>query len=329
MTDYRRKALIFGVSGQDGAYLSRLLLERGYEVHGTSRDADLSTFTGLTLLGIRKQVQVYSVVPTDFHSVFQTISRVAPDEIYNLSGQSSVGLSFQQPVETMESISIGTLNILECVRILGAPVRFYNAGSGESFGDTGGIAADESTPFHPRSPYAVAKAAAFWEVANYRESYGIFACSGILFNHESPLRPTRFVTRKIVAAAARIARGSRERLVLGDLGISRDWGWAPEYVEAMSSMLQQEQPDDYIIATGVAHSLEEFVEETFSFFGIKWQKYVDIDPALFRPSEIRIGLGNASKAALRFGWSARTLLPDIVKRMADAEVTALERGSEV
>ncbi|TAN57360.1 MAG: GDP-mannose 4,6-dehydratase, partial [Rhodospirillales bacterium] len=231
------KALIFGVGGQDGAYLSKLLLDKGYDVHGTSRDAELSAFSGLVRLGVRERVRTHSAVLTDFRSVFQVINKVAPDEIYNLAGQSSVALSFEQPAETLESISAGTLNILEALRLTGRHVRFYNAGSSECFGNTGEIPADENTPFRPRSPYAVAKAAAYWQVANYREAYGLFACSGLLFNHESPLRPSRFVTRKIALAALRIADGSKEVLELGNLDIKRDWGWAPEYVDAMWRML--------------------------------------------------------------------------------------------
>lgn len=317
-------ALIFGISGQDGAYLAKLLLERGYVVHGTSRDAEISSFASLVGLGIRERITLHSAVPTDFRSALQVISRTTPDEIYNLSGQSSVGLSFQQPVETLESITVGTLNILECIRLLARPIKFYNAGSGECFGDTGGEPANESTPFHPRSPYAVAKSAAFWEVANYRDSYGLYACSGILFNHESPLRPQRFVTRKVTAAAARIARGSNEQLVLGDLAIRRDWGWAPEYVEAMWAMLQQDRPQDLVIATGVAHSLEEFIDAAFSALGLHWCDHVRTDTGLHRPSEIRCGYGDASKAATLLNWTARTLMPEVVKLMMKAELSALD-----
>jgi GDPmannose 4,6-dehydratase len=324
MTDKSKTALIFGVSGQDGAYLAELLLKSGYVLHGTSRDAEISSFASLTRLGIRNQISLHSAAPTDFRSTFQVISRTVPDEIYNLSGQSSVGLSFQQPVETLESIAVGTLNILESIRLLDRPIRFYNAGSSECFGDTGDSPATESTPFHPRSPYAVAKSAAFWEVANYRDSYGLYACSGILFNHESPLRPQRFVTRKVTAAAARIARGSMEQLVLGDLAIRRDWGWAPEYVEAMWAMLQQPTPEDLVIATGVVHSLEEFVEATFSALGLNWREHVRTDKSLFRPSEIRCGFGDAAKAAASLGWKARTLMPDVVRRLVQEEVSALD-----
>ncbi|MDP3512774.1 MAG: GDP-mannose 4,6-dehydratase [Sulfuritalea sp.] len=323
MTDERKTALIFGISGQDGAYLAKLLLERNYTVHGTSRDAEISAFPSLAALGIKEQIGLHSAVPTDFRSTFQVISRTNPDEIYNLSGQSSVGLSFQQPVETLESITVGTLNILECIRLLARPIKFYNAGSSECFGDTGGKPANESTPFHPCSPYAVAKSAAFWEVANYRDSYGLYACSGILFNHESPLRPQRFVTRKVTAAAIRIANGSNEQLVLGDLAIRRDWGWAPEYVEAMWAMLQQEKPEDFVIATGVAHSLEEFVDAAFTALDLNWRDHVRTDASLFRPSEIRCGFGNAAKAATSLGWKARTLMPEVVRRMVEAEVAAL------
>ena len=254
-----KKALICGVSGQDGAYLARLLLDKGYKVFGTPRDAQVSSFRNLIRLGVRDQVCLLSMSLVDFRSVLQVLSKVQPDEVYNFAGQSSVGLSFEQPVETLESHATGCLNLLETIRFLDIPVRLYNACSGECFGDTGDVPATENTPFRPRSPYAVAKAAAFWEVANYREAYGLFACSGILFNHESPLRPERFVTRKIIAAACRIAAGSREILRLGNLAISRDWGWAPEYVEAMWRMLQQEKPDDYVIATGASYRLEDFV----------------------------------------------------------------------
>jgi GDPmannose 4,6-dehydratase len=256
----------------------------------------------------------------DFRSVLQTLVKVKPDELYNLAGQSSVGLSFQQPVETLESISVGTLNILEAIRFVALPIRFYNAASSESFGDTSGTAADESTPFHPRSPYAVAKATAFWEVANYREAYGLFACSGILFNHESPLRPERFVTRKIVSAACRIAGGSREKLNLGNISISRDWGWAPEYVDAMWRMLQQDQPDDFVIATGEANKLGDFVAEAFLCVGLDWRDHVISDASLLRPSEISVGLGNPAKAKAVLGWSAQYRMKDVLDMMVKAEL---------
>jgi len=322
-----KKALVCGVSGQDGPYLARLLLDKGYEVWGTSRDAQMASFENLRRLGIRSEVHVESMSPIDFRSVLQVLMKAQPDEIYNLSGQSSVGLSFHLPVETLESISIGTLNLLEAIRLTGRPIKLYNAGSAESFGETGSAAADEATPFRPRSPYAVAKATAFWEVANYREAYGLYACSGILFNHESPLRPERFVTRKIVAAACRIAAGSNERLQLGNLEVQRDWGWAPEYVEAMWRMLQQPEPDDFVIATGETHSLEEFLAAAFAAVGHTWRDHVQIDPSLFRPSDLACGKGNPAKARARLGWSAQRRMGDVVRMMIDAEREWLARGA--
>jgi GDPmannose 4,6-dehydratase len=326
MTDTPRTALIIGISGQDGAYLAQLLLDKGYRVHGTSRDAEISAFGALEALAIRDRVSLHSAVPTDFRSVVQAIDRAAPDEIYNLSGQSSVGLSFQEPVETLQSISVGTLNILESIRFLKRPTRFYSACSSECFGNTGDRPADETTVFRPRSPYGVAKSAAYWEVVNYRESYGLFACSGLLFNHESPLRPPRFVTRKIVAAAARIAAGSGETLTLGNIAVSRDWGWAPEYVDAMWRMLQQPEPDDYVIATGRSHRLEEFVAAAFAHFGLDWNDHVRLDKALHRPTDLASSVGNAAKAERVLGWRAATVMPQVVGHMAAAEADRLERA---
>ena len=318
-----KKAFICGISGQDGAYLTEFLLSRGYRVAGSSRDAQVSPFINLERLNLRHRVEVESVALTDFRSVLQALIKVEADEVYNLAGQSSVALSFQQPVETMESIGIGTLNLLEAIRFLGRPIKLYNACSGECFGDIPD-AADETTPFRPRSPYAVAKAAAFWEVANYREAYRLFACSGLLFNHESPLRPERFVTKKIVATACRIAAGSPEKLRLGNIAIQRDWGWAPEYVEAMWLMLQQEKPDDYVIATGESHSLEEFVAAAFAEVGLQWRDHVVIDPEFFRPTEIAVSRGNPQKAASTFGWRARSQMPEVVRRMCQDELKRLK-----
>lgn len=314
-----RRALLLGVTGQDGAYLARLLAGKNYDVHGTSRDAEVARMQGLEALGIRGKVTMHSVSPVDFRSVAQTIERVQPDEIYNLSGQSSVALSFAQPVETMESIALGTLNILEALRPVGAKVRFYNAGSSESFGDIGAAPADEKTAFRPKSPYGVAKAAAVSLVANYRESYGLFACSGLLFNHESPLRPEHFVTRKITAAAARIAGGSGERLKLGNLALARDFGWAPDYVGAMWAMLNRDTPDDFIIASGESHTLEDFVASAFATAGLDWKAHVDFDPTVARPSDIARSWGDASKAARLLGWSPTVRFADIVKRMMQGE----------
>jgi GDPmannose 4,6-dehydratase len=314
----KKTALICGVSGQDGAYLAKLLLEKGYDVCGTSRDAQISSFSNLIRLGIRDRLKLESVSLNDFRSVLQVLKKIEPDEVYNLAGQSSVGLSFEQPVETLDSIAMGTLNLLEAIRFTGKPISLYNAGSSECFGDIGDAVADETTPFRPRSPYAVAKAAAFWEVANYREAYGIFACSGILFNHESPLRPQRFVTQKIVAAASRIARERQDKLLLGNLSIERDWGYAPEYVEAMYLMLQQDEPDDYVIATGESCPLKDFVAAAFACVGLNWEDYVIADASLLRPTDLAISRGNPSKAKEKLGWQARSKMNDIVKIMVEA-----------
>ena len=315
-----KKALICGVSGQDGAYISKLLLSKGYKVYGGSRDASTSAFSNLQKLGLKDSIELVSINICDFRSTLQTIIKIQPDEIYNLSGQSSVGLSFEQPVETFESISIGTLNLLEAIRFSNLPIRLYNSGSSECFGETADVPADENTPFKPRSPYAIAKATAYWKVANYREAYHIYACTGILFNHESPLRPTRFVTRKIVSAACRIYKGSNEKLHLGNIDIQRDWGWAPEYVEAMWLMLQKDIPTDFVIATGVTHSLAYYIELVFKHLKLDWKKYVLTDNTLLRPTDLLIGRANPSKATLELGWKAKYTLEDVVKEMIESEL---------
>ena len=312
-----KKALICGIGGQDGAYLARLLLSKGYQVWGTSRDAQMSGFANLSRLGVKERVQLLSMAPSDFRSVLSALARSEPDEVYFLAAQSSVGLSFEQPAETLESISSGALNLLEALRFVGKPIKFYHASSSECFGDLGQKAATEDTPFRPRSPYAVAKASAHWLVANYREAYGIFACNGILFNHESPLRPERFVTQKIVSAACRIAQGSGQRLSLGRLDIVRDWGWAEEYVDAMWRMLQAQQPDDYIIATGESNPLQAFVAEAFASVGLDWAAHVDTDSSLFRPTDIAWSQGDPSKAAQQLGWRAQTRMRAMVAKMVE------------
>jgi GDPmannose 4,6-dehydratase len=320
-----KRALITGISGQDGAYLAKHLLDLDYDVWGTSRDAQVSPFQNLHRLAIRDQVRLESLAVNDFRSVLQVLAKVKPDEVYNLGGQTSVSLSFQQPVETLESISISTLNFLECIRFIGQPIRFYNAGSSECFGDLNGAPANELTPFRPRSPYAVAKSTAYWQVANYREAYGLYACSGILFNHESPLRPERFVTKKIALAAARIAHGLQNELALGNTEVWRDWGWAPEYVEAMHAMLQRDEPEDFVIATGLSCSLHEFVEVAFRHVGLDPCRHVKVDRGLFRPTEIEIGRGDASKAASVLKWQAKTKMPDVAKRLVDECTEELRR----
>ena len=314
----RRRALICGVSGQDGSYLARFLLGKNYEVWGTSRDAPGSAFPNLRALGIPDKVRTLSMVPEDFRSVLIAVQESNPDEIYFLAGQSSVGLSFEQPAETIQSMVIGTLNVMESCRMFRRDIRVYHAGSSECFGDTSVIPATETTPFHPRSPYAVAKASAFWLVNNYREAYGLFACTGILFNHESPLRPQRFVTQKIVSAARRIADGSGEKLHLGRIDVRRDWGWASEYVEAMWRMLQQDEPDDFVVATGQTSSLEEFVAICFSHLGLDWRDHVVLSPALRRPADLEVSQANPTRSYEKLGWRASIRMPDVAIRMLES-----------
>ena len=326
MTATLKTALICGISGQDGSYLAAHLLGKGYRVVGTSRDAQISSMINLDRLDIRRSVEVTSMALNDFRSVLQVLARVAPHEVYNLGGQSSVGLSFEQPVETLESISTGTLNLLEGLRFLGSTARLYNAGSSECFGDTGPVPASETTPFRPRSPYAVAKACAHNLVSSYREAYRMHACTGILFNHESPLRMERFVTQKIVRCAARIASGSPDRLTLGNLDIHRDWGWAPEYVDAMWRMLQQDQPIDLVIATGRSVSLRYFVAKAFEHFGLDWQQHVDHDPGLLRPSDIRHGAADPALAHQCLGWAANLDVDGVVAAMCRAASAQIGRS---
>lgn len=261
------------------------------------------------------QVKLISMVPEDFRSVFMAIKQSAPDEVYFLAGQSSVGLSFEQPAETIQSIVIGTLNMLEACRMFDKEIRLYHAGSSECFGDTQGHAATEKTAFNPRSPYAVAKASAYWLVNNYREAYNLYTCTGILFNHESPLRPSRFVTQKIIASAKRIAGGSQETLILGRIDIARDWGWAPEYVEAMWLLLQQAKPDDFVIATGKTYLLEDFVRLAFAYFDLDWHEHVSQSEEFFRPTDLLVSSADPSKAKLKLGWQAQIDMPQVVKRM--------------
>ena len=315
-----KRALICGISGQDGAYLAQLLLAKGYEVFGTSRDAEVGSFSRLKALGIERDVELRSMTLTDFRSVLQILSDLKPDEIYNLAGQTSVGLSFAQPVETFESVTFGTLNLLEVMRYLDTGARLYQASSGECYGETTENApAREGSAFHPRSPYGVAKAAAYWTVVNYREAYGLHACSGILFNHESPLRPERFVTRKIVRAAAEIARGERKTLELGNLDIVRDWGWAPEYVEAMWLMLQHDKAEDFLIATGQSNSLEDFTRKVFESHGLDWREHVVSNADLLRASDIATSYADPSKADRVLGWKSRTDFDGMITRLVDAE----------
>jgi GDPmannose 4,6-dehydratase len=310
-----KRALICGVSGQDGAYLAQLLLSKGYTVFGSSRDKDKTEFHNLKKLGILSQIKLVNMTTSDAVSVERAFSFCKPDEVYNLSGQSSVGLSFERPEETRQSIVDATANILEQIRLNYQTTRFFGAGSGECFGETHGTPSNERSPFNPKSPYAEAKVEAFNLVKKYRDSFRLFACTGILFNHESPLRPTRFVTQKIICAAIDIAQGQSKKLILGNLAIKRDWGWAPDYVEAMWQMLQQNKPEDFVIATGVGHSLEEFVEMVFSQLGLNWRDHVLVDQSLFRPNEGMEILANPSKAKEKLGWSAKKSLQEVISQM--------------
>ena len=310
-----KTALIAGISGQDAAYLARHLLRLGYRVVGTSRDSQLCNTSNLERLGISRDIELVSLTLNDFRSVLRALTLTSPDEIYNLAGQTSVGLSFEQPVECMDSIAGGTVNFLEALRYLGARSRFFSAGSSECFGDTGSLPANEDSAFNPRSPYAVAKCTSFWQVSSYRSAYSLYCCTGILANHESPLRPKRFVTQKIISAVKAISAGHEARLQLGNLDIWRDWGWAPEYVEAMHLLLQQEAPCDYIIATGSTNSLRDFAELAFSAVGLYASDYLESDQNLMRPSDLRYSAVDPSLIQFNLGWKARLGLSEIVSRM--------------
>ncbi len=318
-------ALIFGVTGQDGAYLAKLLLEKGYTVFGTSRDVAGSARRNPKMLGIDNDIQYLTVDITDYKSILTALKKSEPQEIYNLAGQSSVGISYELPFETIRSFTLGVLNIMEGLRFMGLDSRLFNASSGECFGETGDQLAHEKTAFAPKSPYAVAKASAYWSVINYRQAYEVFACSGILFSHESVLRNPNFVSRKIVNAACRIAKGLDNSLTLGNLNIKRDWGWAPEYVEAMWLMLQQDQAQDFVIATGKSYTLEDFVRLSFEVVGLDYQKYLTISDQFVRPNDIAVSAGSAQLAVDTLGWQAKSHLPEIVAMMAEAEMRSLSK----
>lgn len=311
-----RKALITGIGGQDGSYLAELLLSKGYEVHGIIRRA--SNFNTQRIDHIFNDLQLHYGDVTDGSSTTNIINSVKPDEIYHLAAQSHVRVSFDIPVYTAESTAIGTLNILEAIK--GRDVRFYQASSSELYGGIYGAAVDETVPFHPRSPYAIAKQFAFWSTVNYREAYGMHASNGLLFNHESPRRGETFVTRKICKAAVRIQRGLQDKLFLGNLSARRDWGFAGDFVEAMWLMLQQPKPDDYVIATGVTRTVRDFLDAAFGYLGLDWHKYVEIDPRLFRPTEVDMLLGDASKARKVLGWEPKVKFEELVKMMVEAEL---------
>jgi GDPmannose 4,6-dehydratase len=286
----------------------------------------MSDFANLQRLGIKDRIQLTSLNLRDVSGIINLLARVVPDEIYNLAAQSSVGLSFEQPYETFESIVLGGLNLLEAIRLSRQPVRFYNAGSSECFGDTGLTPVSEISPFNPRSPYAIAKAATHWTVGSYRQAYNLYACTGVLSNHDSPLRPKRFVTRKIVRAVAELAQGNTEKLRLGSLEIERDWGWAPDYVDAIWRILQQDAAEDFIVATGVSATLEQFVEAAYHCAGRNWRDHVIIDSQLFRPTDIVHSRMNPSKAATHLGWRAKHTMADVVQLMFEEEMRRVKSG---
>ena len=323
-----KKALITGITGQDGSYLAELLLEKGYEVHGIIRRA--STFNTDRIDHLYKdphdpdaRLFLHYGDLTDGTGLRRILERVQPDEIYNLAAQSHVKVSFEQPEYTADVVATGTLRLLEALRdymqVSGREVRFYQAGSSEMFG-AAPPPQSEKTPFYPRSPYAVAKVAAYWYAVNYREAYGMFIANGILFNHESPRRGETFVTRKITRAAGRIKLGLQKKLYLGNLDAKRDWGFAGDYVEAMWRMLQQPEPDDYVVATGESHSVREFLEEAFGLLGLDWRDYVEIDPRYFRPTEVDYLLGDPTKAKEKLGWEPRVSFKELVKMMVEHDL---------
>jgi GDPmannose 4,6-dehydratase len=310
-------ALITGVTGQDGSYLAELLLGKGYRVFGTTRsEKRQSPFLpdGLQLRQLDLQ---------NYEAVERLMRELAPDEVYHLAGQSSVGMSYRDPAGTFVSVACGTLHVLEALRVTKSPARTFVASSGEVFGDVGSERAHERTPFQPNGPYGVAKAAAASLVQSYRSAFGMHACVGLLFNHESPRRPPQFVTRKIVRAACEIALGRSEKLELGDLSVVRDWGWAPDYVDGFWRMLRLEQPEDFVLATGESHPLEQFVAEAFSSVGLRFRDHVISNAELFRPTETRSQRADPRRAAEKLGWRANTRLSDVVRRMVDAERNTL------
>jgi len=327
-----KKALITGITGQDGSYLAELLLSKGYEVHGIVRRA--STFNRGRLDEIYSDPQL-NETRLFLHygdltdgSLVRLLDRVQPEEIYNLGAQSHVRVSFDNPEYTSDVNATGSVRLLEAIREAGIKPRFYQASSSEMYGLVREVPQTENTPFYPRSPYAVSKVFAFWMTVNYREAYGLHATNGILFNHESPRRGEGFVTRKITRAVAHIKAGLQNKLYLGNLDAKRDWGYAKEYVEAMWLMLQQDQPDDYVVATGETHSVREFLEESFHYAGLDWQKYVELDRRYLRPSEVDLLIGDGSKAKRKLNWEPKTKFKELVRLMVDADIRLLKDHRE-
>ena len=328
-----KKALITGITGQDGSYLTEFLLKKDYEVYGIIRRS--SSFHTGRIDHLYKDPHegprlklIYGDL-TDGGNISGILNEIKPDEVYNLAAQSHVRVSFDQPIYTVNVDALGTLRLLEAVRQMKKPPRFYQASSSEMYGKAVETPQTEKTPFYPRSPYGCAKVYSFWQTVNYREAYNIFACNGILFNHESPRRGETFVTRKITRAAARIKLGLQDKVYLGNLEAKRDWGYAVDFVEAMWLMLQQNKPDDYVIATGQTHSVREFLDEVFGYHGLDWKKHVEIDPKYYRPTEVDMLLGDASKAKKILGWSPKVGFKELARIMADADMRLAQREKVV
>lgn len=313
-------ALITGITGQDGAYLAQFLLKKGYKVFGAYRRISSPNFWRLDYLGIKDKITLLPIDLTDMSSIVNALNKAKPDEVYNLAAQSFVEASFDQPIATAQITGLGVLNILEAIRLTNLKIRFYQASTSEMYGGLKKISANEETPFYPRSPYGVAKLYAHWITVNYREAYNLFACSGILFNHESPLRGIEFVSRKITSGAVKIKLGLAKDLKLGNLNAKRDWGYAPDYVECMWLMMQQKKPSDYVIATGETYTVREFVEKTFSLLNLDYRNYVKIDKKLFRPAEVNFLKGDPAKAKKELGWNPqKTSFDQLIKIMVEAD----------
>ena len=329
-----KKALITGITGQDGSYLAELLLSKGYEVHGIIRRA--STFNTSRIEHLYTDPHVHGVNfflhygdISDSTNLIKLLYRLQPDEVYHLAAQSHVRVSFDVPEYTGDVTAIGTVRLLEAIHETGVKTKFYQASSSEMYGMVQETPQKETTPFYPRSPYGCSKVYAYWITVNYRESYGMYACNGILFNHESPRRGETFVTRKITRGIARIKAGLDKELYLGNLDAKRDWGYAKEYVEAMWLMLQQDQPEDFVIATGQTHTVREFLEEAFSYAGLDWKKFVKIDHRYFRPAEVDLLVGDASKAKKKIGWAPKTAFHELVRLMVDADLEQVQKEHHV
>jgi GDPmannose 4,6-dehydratase len=320
-----KTALITGITGQDGAYLSQFLLQKGYRVHGVLARRSTDTLWRLRYLGVADDVRLFDGDITDLSSMIRIVQQSAPDEIYNLAAQSFVGTSWSQPLLTGAVTGLGAVNLLEAMRIVNPGARFYQASTSEMFGKIVEPVQSEKTPFYPRSPYGAAKLYAHWMTVNHRESFGLHASSGILFNHESPLRGIEFVTRKVTDAAARIKLGRQQRLKLGNIDAKRDWGFAGDYVKAMWLMLQQPHGDDYVVATGRSTTVRDMCRIAFAHLGLDYERYVEIDPQLFRPAEVEVLLGNPAKAQKVLGWMASTTLEQLIAMMVDADMRRVER----